>query len=163
MEDVDAESAWSSSRPIRSAMYAMLLEGSRKTVSERVRVEGHKFGEEVVEVASSSPLPFSEVLKGADAAKRRKVLFDVLGEAPANVPDNLVLAAACVRYWIKKQAPITSVEVAAVLATMLQRDEDKVGDARHSSCTPPAQLSCLIPHSPCPVLLFLWPSVLFDL
>jgi len=75
VEDVDADSCWLASRPIRQQMYAVLLEGAASEVTEYLRLPNeevgkHTFQSEAVPVGKST-VGFSAVLKGgADAAAR---------------------------------------------------------------------------------------------
>jgi len=132
VEDVDEESAYLPSQSIRQQMYAVLLEGSAKEVTEHHRkfneeMGKHTFQSSVVSV-SSSKIGFSDVLKGtADAKARSELLFQTIGAPVAGVPERLKFPSACIRFWMKQMAGgegITAVELAAITASLLQ-DKDE--------------------------------------
>ena len=133
VEDVDEESAYLPSRSIRQQMYAVLLEGSAKEVTEHHRkfnedMGKHTFQSSVVSVGSSK-IGFSDVLKGtADAKARSELLFQTIGAPVAGVPERLKFPSACIRFWMKQMAAgegITAVELAAITASLLQDKEDQ--------------------------------------
>jgi hypothetical protein len=130
VEDVDSGSCWLASRPIRQAVYAVLLEGSAKEVTEYVRLPNEELGRstfqaEAVAVGSSA-IGFSAVLKGGiDAKARSDFLYATVGKPAEGVPAHLVLASACIRYWIKQVGGITAVELAALTASLLQSREEQ--------------------------------------
>mmetsp|Transcript_52028 Transcript_52028/g.118656 ORF Transcript_52028/g.118656 Transcript_52028/m.118656 type:complete len:760 (+) Transcript_52028:30-2309(+) len=129
VEDLDAESAYIPSRPIREAIYSILLDGdASKPVTEYIRV-GPKFGSEEVPVAAAGALAgvfLSKTMAAGETAgvdARTKALYSVIGEAPKGVAANMALPAACVRFWVKSQGGVTAVELAAVAVAMLQNKE----------------------------------------
>eukprot|EP00802_Teleaulax_amphioxeia_P001890 Tamp_01892.p1 GENE.Tamp_01892~~Tamp_01892.p1 ORF type:complete len:668 (+),score=247.48 Tamp_01892:927-2930(+) len=133
VEDVDGESAYLPSRSIRQEMYAVLLEGSAKEVTEHHRkwneeMGKHTFQPEVVTVGSSK-IAFSNVLKGAaDAKARTELLFQTIGAPAEGVPERLKFPSACIRFWMKQMISsggITAVELAAITASLLQDKEEQ--------------------------------------
>ena len=130
VEDVDVPSSWLASRPIRQQMYAVLLEGSAAEVTEYLRLPNEELGKSTFEPQSvpvcAVKLGFSAILKGAaDAKARADFLYETVGKPAEGVPAHLLLASACIRYWIKAVGDVTAVELAAIAASLLQSKEDQ--------------------------------------
>ena len=145
VEDVDCDTTWSIGRPIRSAAYSVLLEGAA-TVTEYTRVATKLEAQEVA-IQGSAGLPgISAVLAGkASAEQRAKAVYSIVGEPAKGVADNLALASACIRYWVKNNgSTTTAAELAAVVASLLQKKDDQV--MRVSKEARPPWLSMKVVH-----------------
>ena len=128
VEDLEAESAYLPSRPLRAATYAVLLDGDAALpVTEYVR-DGAKLGSHEVapSVGALAPVFLSKTLAAGEASgkdARAKALYAVLGEPPAGVAPELAFPAACVRFWAKSVGGVTAAELAAVCVALLQNKE----------------------------------------
>jgi len=144
VEDVDADCVWGVSKSIRAAAYSALLEGSAPEVTEYVRT-GLKL--ETVPVAVGPKMPgFTASLAGKTSVEERtKAFYSVLGEPVKGVPEHMQVASACIKYWVQNMGgTTTAVELAAIIAAMMQNKEDQV--IRISKEARPPWLSMKIVH-----------------
>lgn len=146
VEDVDCDSTWAIGRPIRAAAYSVLLEGSAANVTEYAR-QATKLEACQVPVDALKGLPGLTACLGGKStvADRTKALYSVVGEPAQGVPEHLALATACVRYWVKNSGgTTTAVELASVIAGMLQKKEEQA--MRVSKEARPPWLSMKLVH-----------------